>query len=437
MLSPFVAGRRAGNLTTVADDQGDDGRLQRVQQLQYEDRAAAEALMLLLVREVYAADVTQIELRPSPISLNSIHGFLIHADGRCFFFKTHTETDTVIAEYYRAQQIADAGYPVIQPLFRSSAVGKQLLVYERIDNPSVFDVAWAIERGQPLEAAHEEDLQQAQTREEDALWRRYRESLRWQNAEAAASAPIHQLFHHRLTGGRYARFYDDDCKIGLSGESLSYAELRERRWQVNGQQYNETLTDIVARCLRLLEPAQPGPAIIGHGDAHNGNVFLRAGRSPHLMYFDPAFAGAHHPLLDLAKPVFHNVFAMWMYFPHEMRARLRVGLRREANVLVVSYENALHPVRELFFHNKLERVLRPALRELRGRGWLREDWRAYFKAALACCPLLTLNLADRARFPAEISLLGFAMTMEMGAESAGKRSRIDLALDEAAAALDA
>ena len=201
MLSPFVAGRRAGNLTTVADNQGDDGRLQRVQQLQFEDRAAAEALMLLLAREVYAADVAQIELRPSPISLNSIHGFLTHADGRRFFFKTHTETDTVIAEYYRAQQIADAGYPVIQPLFRSSAVGKQLLVYERIADPSVFDAAWAIERGQPLEAAHDENLQQAQTREDDALWRRYRESLRWQDAEAAAGAPIHQLFHHRLTGG--------------------------------------------------------------------------------------------------------------------------------------------------------------------------------------------------------------------------------------------
>ena len=59
MLSPSAAGRRAGNLTTVADDRGNNGRLQRVQQLQFEDRAAAEALMLLLAREVYAADVTQ------------------------------------------------------------------------------------------------------------------------------------------------------------------------------------------------------------------------------------------------------------------------------------------------------------------------------------------------------------------------------------------
>ena len=421
----------------MTDEPGDDGRLQRVQQLQFEDRAAAEAIMLLLVREVYAADVAQIKLRPSPIALNSIHGFLTHTDGRRFFFKTHTETDTVIAEYYRAQQIADAGYPVIQPLFRSSAVGKQLLVYERIDDPSVFDVAWAIERGRPLQVTHYEELRQAQKHEDAALWRRYRESLRWQDAQVAASVPIHQLFHHRLTGGRYARFYRDDREIALPGVNLRYAELRQRRWQINGQQYDETLTDIVARCLCLLEPAQAGPAIIGHGDAHNGNVFLRAGPSLRLMYFDPAFAGAHHPLLDLAKPIFHNVFAMWMYFPHEMRTRLRVGLHQEEDVLVVSYENSLPLVRELFFHSKLELVLQPTLRELRRRGWLRDDWRAYIKAALACCPLLTLNLADRARFPPEIGLLGFAMAVEMGAESAGKRSHIDRALDEAIAALEA
>ena len=124
-----------------------------------------------------------------------------------------------------------------------------------------------------------------------------------------------------------------------------------------------------------------------------------------------------------------------MYFPQETRAEMPIALRQTDDLLDVTYENALHPVRALFLRSKLQRVLIPTLRELSRRQWLREDWRAYFKAALACCPLMTLNLADGARFPPQISLLGLAMTMEMGGESRGQRSHIDRALDEAAAAI--
>ena len=36
---------------------------------------------------------------------------------------------------------------------------------------------------------------------------------------------------------------------------------------------------------------------------------------------------------------------------------------------------------------------------------------------LLCCPLLTMNLADRDRFPAEIGLLGLCYAVEMGMDS--------------------
>ena len=408
----------------------DDGRLQHVQNLQFSHRSNAENLMLELVKEVYADDVVSVELRPSPVSLNSIHGFLNHADGRRFFFKTHTESDTVIAEYYRAQLIADAGYPIIQPIFQSNAVGKQLLVYEQIADPSVFDVAWMIEDDPSELARLLNQLSLAQHREDDALFQRYLQSLHWQAAEAAARAPIHQLFHHRLTGGRYQRFYPDHVELSLPNETLTFEELRQHQWHINGQEYEDTLSDIISRCLELLHPSQAGPAIIGHGDAHNGNVFLQSKPSPSLLYFDPAFAGSHHPLLDLAKPLFHNVFAMWMYFPQEMRSRLKIRCCREDNRWFITYISSLPATREMFFHSKLNNVLLPILRELFHRNWLRKDWRAFLKAALALCPLLTMNLADRKRFPPQIAILGFAMTIEMGAESQNTRSIIDQTLDD-------
>jgi hypothetical protein len=162
-------------------------------------------------------------------------------------------------------------------------------------------------------------------------------------------------------------------------------------------------------------------------------VFFRKNdKPPSLLYFDPAFAGRHHPLLDLTKPLFHNVFAVWMYFPQDKQQSTSISLKREGDTWHITYEYALPPVREMFLQSKVERVLIPILLELAAKQQLREDWRAYLKAALFCCPLLTMNLADKDKFPAEISLLGLAMAVEMGAESHGRRSIVDRILDEVA-----
>jgi hypothetical protein len=90
----------------------------------------------------------------------------------------------------------------------------------------------------------------------------------------------------------------------------------------------------------------------------------------------------------------------------------------------------------MFWRSKIERVLMPILHDLGRQGWLREDWRAYLKAALFCCPLLTMNLADTTRFSPEISLLGLAMAVEMGSESQSICSLLDSTLDEVKNALD-
>ena len=271
---------------------------------------------------------------------------------------------------------------------------------------------------------------------DDHLLAIYRRTLAWQEAEDAAIAPVHQLFYHRLTGGRLARFYGDGASIALPTGRLSMSEVRRVHWSVNGQQYAQTLDDLIAEAVRLLMPAQAAPSVVGHGDAHNGNVFYQAGKDA-LLYFDPAFAGRHHPLLDLTKPLFHNVFAMWMYFPQEKAAQTNISLDVDGDRWSVDHDYAIHPVREMFLRSKVERVLIPALRDLRAHGWLREDWRAYLKAALFCCPLLTMNLTDAGKFPPSISLLGLAMAVEMGGESRGTRSRIDTVLDEVEAVIDA
>lgn len=421
-----------------------DDLLQRIQQMQFNDRGAAEALLLAFVRETFPQlDVVRVELRPLAVSLNSFNGFLHLTDDTRLFFKTHTEPDNVIGEYYRAGVLADAGYAVIQPKYRSTEAGKHLLIYDVIDDPSVFDVAWAVETGH---ADVLNSLTRAQNKADDDLFALYEQTLAPQSAADAAQAPVHQLFHFRLAQGRMERFYglrpdgtvSREVPVALPGraEPVPVDAVRRVRWTINGQHYADTLADVIERALRILNPARAGASVVGHGDAHNGNVFWLRSRDPlDILYFDPAFAGRHHPLLDLTKPLFHNVFAMWMYYPAQKRDEMRITLKVEGNAWVVEHDYALPAVREMFLHSKVDRVLVPTLRLLREAGQLDADWRAYLKAALFCCPFLTMNLADPVKFPPEITLLGLCMAVEMGAESDGKRSRIDTVLDAVVAQL--
>jgi hypothetical protein len=415
--------------------------LQLIQTLQFSDRGKAEALLLSFLAETFPLDIQAVELRPQAVSLNSFNGFLTLGDGRRLFFKTHTEQDNVIGEYYNAAMLHEADYPVILPVHSSTRAGQHLLIYEAIDDPSVFDVAWSIEQGDDVRSLPA--LTQAQTHADRRLYQIYLDTLAWQSADEAAAAPVHQLFWHRITGGRLRRFYQPGRVITLPGENetgdaVPYAiqQIFSVRWTINGQRYDRTIFDLIQEATRLLEPRRAAPAIVGHGDAHNGNVFFRQHtRPPSLLYFDPAFAGCHHPLLDLAKPLFHNVFAMWMYHPQIKRDETYIMAQRDQDFWTVDYEYRLPAVRHMFLRSKVEHVLIPTLVELKRREELRRDWRAYLKAALFCCPFLTLNLANEERFPPEIALLGLAMAVEMGAESAGERSLIDRTLDEVEAAL--
>lgn len=388
--------------------------LQTIQQLQFTDKPQAESLLMGFIRETFDLSVEAVELRPLAISLNSFNGFITLAGGGKLFFKTHTEQDTVIDEYYNARLLADVGYPIIQPLYSTTKTGQQFLIYEVITSPSVFDVAWDLELrqfGNESITGDLNQLKQAQNDADDALFTYYQTSL--EAPTPTPNAPIHQLFYHRLTGGRYDRFYANDIPITLPHGTFKMGDVKRVKWVINDQPYTETINDLVADAVRLLNPTIPQATIIGHGDAHNGNVFYMQDKTS-LLYFDPAFAGRHSPLFDLVKPIFHNVFAMWMYFPQVKKETTPIQLEVRGDEWHITYHYALWSARMMFLESKFERVLIPTLKLLKERGFLPNNWREILKLALFCCPFLTLNLADSNRFPPEISLVGLAMSVEMG-----------------------
>ncbi|MDX2138412.1 MAG: hypothetical protein SF123_09990 [Chloroflexota bacterium] len=404
--------------------------LDRIQKLQFTDKLAAEALLLEFARSTFPQlSIERLELRPLAVSLNSFNGYLYLHKGDKLFFKTHTEPDGVVGEYYRAEELAEVGYPILRPLMQSNEAGKQLLIYPYVDAPSVFDVAWQIEQG---DISQIESLTAAQHDLDDQLFMLYERTLEWQSAEEAAHAPVHQLFYHRLAGGRLERFYGgSDGALRVADKDVEFRIVMNNPWVINNREYKTPLSNIINTATDILKPRLEGASIIGHGDAHNGNVFYhkRTENDTELSYFDPAFAGRHHPLLDLAKPLFHNVFCMWMYYPKEKAEKLDIYAELRGETLYVEHNYDIHPIRRMFLNSKIERVLTPTLKLLKQHGWLQDYWRTYLKAALFCCPLLTKNLLDPNTFPPQITLLGLSQAVEMGAESSTQRSLIDEVLD--------
>jgi hypothetical protein len=389
-----------------------DQVLQEIQALQFHDIPAASTRMLDFLRDSQLPFVVEsVVVRPLAVSLNSINGFITTDTGRKLFFKTHIEPQSIINEYYNAEILATAQYPTIKPLYGATEYGKQLLIYEYFDAPSLFDVLREIETGQRQDGALIVAIQEQADRQLAEIYSNTMEPL---SAEDHAAAPIHQLFYHRLVGGRYDSFYVGQ-NIALPGKTVSFAELSQWRWKINGVQYQDTLEEIVARAIKLLNPLNRDVwSVVGHGDAHNGNVFLD---QDELIYFDPAFAGRHSFLLDLTKPMFHNVFATWMYFPQDVADRLQIPWSVQDGVIEVVHDFVPIPERWATLRSKLHFVLEPILAELGDRR--PSHWREYLKAALFCCPFLTMNLRDTAKFPPAITLLGLSLAVEMGGIGAG------------------
>lgn len=443
-----------------------------IQKKQFSDKHGAETDLLRFLKEHEDAAINRVELQPKPESLNSLNGFVTYDSGERYFFKTHTEENEQVSEYYNAEELARAGYPVITSKQITHKAGKQIVLYRIIDYPTLFDLLKAEE---DLEVAarsaehdkksnriapeklpgtekhaiapekltgtekHADKLLQGQVDLDKLVAEIYEQTLALTNEEEHAKAPIHQLFWHRLNeNGRKGLFYNDKS-ISFNGNDISFDTLAKAKWTINGVEYGDTLNVLISRSRELLKPAA-ALTVAGHGDAHNGNIFVDLEQVKFYM-FDPAFAGRHHPLLDLTKPLFHNVFARWMYYPDQVLTEF--NLNYDTSHLAdgrLSIEHDFLPSKLRLQHlrSRVENVLKPTIQLLRSKNALDENWRAFVKSALFCCPFLTVNLfADYVpngtlaqRYQLPIKLLGLCMAVELGALNHKGSSAISDIVDE-------
>jgi len=473
--------------------------LATIQHMQFTEQEKAERLLQRWFARHMNLKVDKVTLTPKAVSLNSFNG-IYRSNDEEYFFKTHIEEQGILEEYYHAEQLRKAGYNIVTPLRTIHEDGQQMVIYPVVRWPVIFDLIRAVESGNAEDGTFEM-LISAEKQECGRLLDIYESTFAHSTAEEHARAPIHQLFWHRLTGGRFKSFYEGklvpfpsnwECReykvwgtrhdsplpgFGVSPKNsfffsrllagvqglgdparqpfagvrgvpeklfllfsppqaagqrgrekrtmplkkklsvkeetgIPFNELLKYRWVINGVSYQKTLDELVERAKVVLNPAQAALTVIGHGDAHFGNVFLED--QNRFLYFDPAFAGRHSPLLDVIKPLFHNIFATWMYFPTDINQNLKLIVSRRNMAINVEHNYTLTPVRQAILQTKVEHLLRPLITELRARDALLADWEEIMQLALMCCPLLTINLLDGTRMPPSISWLGLLLAVQTG-----------------------
>jgi Ser/Thr protein kinase RdoA (MazF antagonist) len=386
-------------------------------------------VIVALVQDAFGLPAVSASINRDQYSLNSLNGIVTLDDRREFFFKFHQEEgegDTV-AEYYRAETLREAGYPVDVPVFASREVGRQILLYRRRHDRRFADLCRAAELSEGTDIA---PLIHAQQDLDRIIGERYLATLHTATADEVAAEPIHRLFHARLVdpetpdrlGSRAARFYLEQ-PFEFPGLSTHWREIGRRRWRINGVAYRATLAELFAESRRILAPRSlAGAAVVAHGDAHNANVWCENADDamPRLVFFDPAFAGSHVPaLLAEVKATFHNIFAhpFWLYDAALAQQRYRASVRLAGDMIEVEHDWHLSVLRTAFLESKFERVWRPLLAELKRRKQMPASWRNILRSALFCCPTLVMDLRAGAGDHNPISsAIGLATAVAVGSE---------------------
>jgi hypothetical protein len=396
---------------------------------------AAETVIGRLIATTFGLPVAAVEINRDRYSLNSLNGFVTTADGRSFFFKFHQEEGEAgtVGEYYRAEVLREAGVPVDMPLHVSGEVGRQILLYRRRGDPRLADLCRAVELGEADTEA--QPLIGAQRALDRLIGERYLATLHATASAQVEAESIHRLFHARLVdagnhelGGRARRFYVDQ-EFRFPGAALSWRDLADKRWRINGVAYRHALRELFEESRTRLQPKRLGDhgAVVAHGDAHNANVWVEeaegdSGRQ--LVFFDPAFAGRHIPaLLAEIKATFHNIFAhpLWLYDAPIADGRFVAAVAVAGDVIEVTTDWRLSPLRTAFLESKAHLVWRPLLAELAARGWLPAEWRRILRCALFCCPTLVMDLraGGTADHTPITSAIGLSVAVMMGSEPEG------------------
>ena len=116
---------------------------------------------------------------------------------------------------------------------------------------------------------------------------------------------VNQLFYGRLFGERYQLFFARDHN--------NLSSYFNHRLIVNGKKFQFTIGETLKMIQEKYTPQADREvmAIMGHGDAHHGNIILNS----KIWFIDNEYADFMPPFMELAKP-YYNDFIGRLFFHH-------------------------------------------------------------------------------------------------------------------------
>jgi hypothetical protein len=431
------------------------------------DKEEASKKIVSFIKEKFSNteidDIKSLEINSSAVSVNSVNGFikiefddfdpflhlhyLHYVSGHIepkkaeYFFKFHTEEneEETVNEYYQSSILVKNGFPVLEPIFISTEAGEQFLIYDRVKDPTLYDVCESLDLkflnldSNPYEKSCNidstelkddysiEKVLEVEGKFCELMYSIFNKTQKEVSSEVVANEVVWQLFYHRLHGEnpRVDIFYKNKIVALPNGDKISYEKLKKLKWEINGVVFNESIDELVQASKEIVNPnaRESWTVCVAHGDDHNGNKFYRIQRDE-LEYFDPAFAGKNIPItLAPVKTTFHDIFAHPFYFYSDKTILdiLELDVSIESDTIRVKHNfdiEKIAPHRVELLKVKFEKLWKPILKNIPKEQ--REDEMEFIKKALFCCPFLCKNLIDKNNFAPKSSILALSVAVQMG-----------------------
>lgn len=380
-----------------------------------------EKLMSFFKRYFPEIEIDALKINSSPLSLNSLNGFVFLKNGQELFFKFHTEEgEEMIDEYYNFEVLKKAGFPCLEAVAVRTFPRSQMVLYPKIEAKTLYELwADAEEKNDPDKL---KKLLAAEKQFCEKISALQLKSLKVASHEDILKQPIQLLFygrlHNRRNMARVDLFYQDKIILLPDGSQIAPNDFFNLRFEINGRCYDESLAQLIDKSKSLLNPRNLDSAVItAHGDDHNGNKFYDNGE---IIYFDPAFAGNCIPaLLANIKSTFHDVYAhrFWVYEPKRADLSYELDFRLKKGKISITHNWRLPESRKKLMEIRAAHLWKPLLSALKKQDLLQVNYRDFIKKALFSCPLLVKNLIDYNQISTKISLLSWCVCMELGGNS--------------------
>lgn len=203
------------------------------------------------------------------------------------------------------------------------------------------------------------------------------------------------FFSERLNNNwRLQMFYGEGAiKLPFHG-SLSLSELLSIPLVINASYY-PPIHNICETAVKHLRHHDGDIAILGLGDGHGGNVmvpkpFLNS--HSQLLYVDYEAAGCHSPWLDMAKPLYNDIFFEIFYadlLNVDLFVSGVVSVQLKDGLLYINLSLPQSHVTKGLWEIKRRFILEPLIASLPLAFTV--DWERRLGHALFCCALQTRN----------------------------------------------